>query len=319
MDLESWKKIFILFTSIIIIINWIPIISVYIPSKNETYYEMAILDENNGTQKYYPDETNTVQINKTMNWNIYLNNKMDKVEYTKIKIKFISSNTQEPNVLTKSPSTSEVKYEIDQILSKNQEKITNFSWKITEIINDGENSIIKMIINEKLTQITVLKSEVPNLIMILELWRFDTDQNNFIFTWTNASGTHCVWTQMKINMKDAAPVVQYLNSWIYPDGYPLPNGGEALTSKTLRLYSQITDAETTLGDLTVHISYKSQGGSETSISALYNSEGDYYYIDWPIPADATLGLYDVKVTASDGVNPEVHKDASGMFNINVPK
>jgi len=94
------------------------------------------------------------------------------------------------------------------------------------------------------------------------------------------------------------PTVEWMWAWGVPGGR-LDPGGEIDRGGLVRLYSGVSDVETASSDLSVDISYRPQGGDWTTVGATYSAYWGYWYYDWVIPGDATLGLYDVKVDAED--------------------
>ena len=70
-------------------------------------------------------------------------------------------------------------------------------------------------------------------------------------------------------------------------------------------------------DLTVTIKYKAQDDAEwTSVSAVWESVwNSYWYFDFAIPTDATIGLYDVTVEAYDLDGGFVTSTETGEFTV----
>jgi hypothetical protein len=128
--------------------------------------------------------------------------------------------------------------------------------------------------------------------------------------WQNTIAVSDIFT-----VGNASPSIGWISAWVYPDNYWLVTGGDVARGKTLRIYSGVSDAETPSQDLTVSISYRPQGGEWTTTQASYNPTWDYWYIDWTIPGGATLGLYDVKVDASDPNGGSVSSTVLSQFKV----
>jgi V8-like Glu-specific endopeptidase len=110
------------------------------------------------------------------------------------------------------------------------------------------------------------------------------------------------------------PSVDWIEAWGYPGG-PLAPGGEVSSGSIIRLYSQVSDAETPASDLTVTISYRPQGGSWTTEAAAYCATWNFWYYDWSIPGDATPGLYDAKVDVADPQGGSSSSTELGRFKV----
>jgi len=94
------------------------------------------------------------------------------------------------------------------------------------------------------------------------------------------------------------PSVVYIRVWGVPGGR-LDPGGTIEQGEVVRMYSQVSDVETTSWDLSVNVSYRVQGGDWVTEAATYKADKDFWYMDWTIPMDAPVGLYDVKVDVKD--------------------
>jgi hypothetical protein len=99
--------------------------------------------------------------------------------------------------------------------------------------------------------------------------------------------------------------IQWIRAWGYPGGVRLDPGGTIARGNKVRMCSRVSDPETASSELSVNVSYRVQGGSWITESAIYRADVDYWYVDWVIPFDAATGLYDVKIDVMDsdgGVN-----------------
>jgi hypothetical protein len=116
--------------------------------------------------------------------------------------------------------------------------------------------------------------------------------------------------------KSSDPVISYVHVWGYPGGL-LDPAGSINTGEKVRIYTGITDAETSSDQLTVTIKYKAQADSVWTItSAQWESNyGGYWYYDWTIPGGASLGLYDVTVEVSDGHGGSASTTENGEFTV----
>ena len=114
---------------------------------------------------------------------------------------------------------------------------------------------------------------------------------------------------------NADPVIGYVDAWSYPDNHWITPGGDVSTGRTLRIYSGVSDFEAPSANLVVTISFCQNGVTWITLPSQYNSEWDYWYVDWVIPGDATAGLYDVRVEAEDGGGGYVVSTHSDRFKV----
>ncbi len=131
---------------------------------------------------------------------------------------------------------------------------------------------------------------------------------------TGGSATSIITGQFIVSA-NPKPIIVYVSSWIDPANQLLQQGGNVLYGETIRLYTQISDANTASKNLKVNISYRPQGGSWTTPVASYDPTYDYWYVDWSIPLNATAGLYDVKVDVTNGAGVSSTSTIVGRFNM----
>lgn len=93
-----------------------------------------------------------------------------------------------------------------------------------------------------------------------------------------------------------------------------PVGITTIGSK-VRLYTRVSDLETSVSSLSVSISYKPQGGEWTTEAATYRYKSDWWYLDWVISMDAVTGLYDIKADVEDPDGGYSTKTETGEFRI----
>jgi hypothetical protein len=111
------------------------------------------------------------------------------------------------------------------------------------------------------------------------------------------------------------PAVNFVHVWGYPGGL-LDPAGSINTGQYVRMFADVSDAETASSGLTVYISYKAESDLSWTGPVLASWEplyGGYWYYDWVIPGGASAGLYDVQVEASDGVGGSVLATEFGEF------
>jgi uncharacterized repeat protein (TIGR02543 family) len=136
-------------------------------------------------------------------------------------------------------------------------------------------------------------------------------------TTVTIDGNKAVVASFTSNPTNTNPVINYVHVWGYPGGL-LDPAGSIRTGESIRIFSGVLDAETVSSGLTVHISYKAQSDSSWTGPILASWEplyGGYWYYDWSIPSGASVGLYDVKVEASDPDGGSASLTGTNMFTV----
>jgi hypothetical protein len=109
------------------------------------------------------------------------------------------------------------------------------------------------------------------------------------------------------------PKIEKIGVWGMPDEV---NIGGAPVGHSILISAMVTDPSTPEGGLTVYISYKAQSESKwTKELATSLSGADEYGIFWNIPLDATTGLYDVKVEATNPSGRSTSVTEEGKFRV----
>lgn len=201
MNLKNIKQLIII---IFFILSIIPIISVIInsiPIKQDPFVAMALLDENGKAEQYYPNNINLTN-GDPINFNLYVQNNMEKVIYIMIKIKIQDSGVKLPNSTSCKPSEAQTSYELRRILSNTEIWITPLSFEILDLDVQNEKYLINTImINEEILNLNVTVNKNLNPRLIFEIWIYDDDFKHFSFSWQGLSEIKCAWNQLLLHFK----------------------------------------------------------------------------------------------------------------------
>ena len=184
--------------TVIIILGglWIPYIRPYFPSRDEPFFEFAILGENGKADDYFPNNVPEVYFGEQINWKIYIGNHMGKDEYVSIRLKLLNSTNSAPNSNKCTPSSGPVIHEFTEILDNNETIIIPLSWSINSNENDVEYPNIDSItVNDDLKEVN-LSDNNSSYRVVIELWVYDSNLNTFQFGWETSDGERCAWNQI---------------------------------------------------------------------------------------------------------------------------
>jgi hypothetical protein len=165
-----------------------------IPS--EKFFSLGILGQNNQIEQYFPKNKPEIQINQSMEWNIYLSNNYDEAKYLAIYVKLLNETMNPPNTIACSPSSSPILYSKELIVLKDQEMLLPFNWSLIEYEITDESIIINdLLINDEL--MSGLNINGNRFRIIFELWVFNENTSEFTFNWYDADNVnHCSWNQI---------------------------------------------------------------------------------------------------------------------------
>jgi len=171
-------------------------------NNNDPFLVMAILNKNNETKNYFPNEENLILLNETIKWHIYLHNQPTTSVNMKIKTKIISDIDELPDSINCIPSPRPEIYNIEQKIDGKSIKIIPFYWKITQISHNETHSIIKSIeINEEDIDCEITTSINSDFRIIFELWVNEPDTNSFVFKWKSREESQCIWNYIRFKAK----------------------------------------------------------------------------------------------------------------------
>jgi hypothetical protein len=137
-----------------------------------------------------------------MSWMLYVQNKMPNPQYISLKLKIINSTSIFPNATTLTPSPAHPIFEENLFLLSDQSVKIPFNWTIRKFEqNDEKEKISEFKINDEIYQVSIEGRTGENYHIIFELWTFDINQNQFIFSWIYKEQGRCVWNHIPFNVR----------------------------------------------------------------------------------------------------------------------
>ena len=127
---------------------------------------------------------------------------------------------------------------------------------------------------------------------------------------TSDGGNQDIYVEVTIASGGPPPTITWTRVWTF-DGQTwtrIDGGGNATVGNKVRFCVRTPDATS------VQIAYGPSGNLGSPQTAVYLSSKDYWYVDWDIPLDATLGAYDVQVVASNAHGDTI-EDRLPFFNV----
>lgn len=180
-------------------------------NSNEAFLTMTILGKNMGINDYFPVDNRTISQGERLNWYVTVHNGMDRVEYISIRMKLLNSTQAIPNDILNQPSPASEIFEIRQLVARNSTWTIPLNWTIAEVssTNDGYVTIKAMVLNgQDIANINSASLEGQGFKIVLELWRYDEEIDDFVFAWSPSSSNNIenkmrsIWTQIWFNVKN---------------------------------------------------------------------------------------------------------------------
>ena len=188
------KKFIILTVCItLILLALFPFFIPYLPDRHRDFMSLAVLGENGKTEGYF--QSSSIQYDQSMNWSINVINHRNELAYVSIKVKILSDSMTGPNSINCEASPEPALYEINRILSPEEEWDTTFQWGVTRA-SDNSSWIV---VNSLPVDHQLGYSQSGRYRIVFELWTFEKSVNDFSFGWKNDDEFECVWNQIWFN------------------------------------------------------------------------------------------------------------------------
>lgn len=172
-----------------------------IPKKQDPFVAMALLDEYGKAEQYNPANINFSNGDE-MNFNLFIENKMEKIIYVLIKIKILDTSTELPNSTSCTPSQSPTAYELRRIISISETWITPLSFRILNFdTKDEDHEIKKIMFDENIISYNVTINNNLDPRLLFELWIYDSEIDDFSFSWMGLTEEKCAWNQLIFYIK----------------------------------------------------------------------------------------------------------------------
>ena len=150
----------------------------------ERFLSISTLGSNETAENYYPNGESTIAVGDTMKWYMNVYNHMGQTEYLSIRMKLINSSQPTPDESSYLQDQQVPIFRLDRVVEDNSRWIEPLTWSIAGMNQDIDQISIKSLsvngVNvDNLNTTTVRGKEFR---IILELWRYDTEAQNFVFS-----------------------------------------------------------------------------------------------------------------------------------------
>jgi hypothetical protein len=126
---------------------------------------------------------------------------MNSIQYVEVKVKLANLTMASPNDTTVEPSPIASLVEFQRVIANNETWEFPLSWAINDAYGEGDMIYIRgmTVNNESITPLDTGAQLGGNFRIIIELWTFNPDQNNFVFGWSDNGARRCAWLQFWFN------------------------------------------------------------------------------------------------------------------------
>jgi hypothetical protein len=206
-------------------------IGTFLPSYEEHFFTMAILDENKRAEHYYPNNNSSINNNTTIRWNIHIFNDMKDAQDVSIKVKVINSTQIAPNDFMHQPAQATVLAEFFLHLDDKTSQLIPYSWSFPEVFySHNLVSIPFFVVNDEMIKMNESAISDGSFRMIFELWVYNKQTEEYGFSWKsgNEDRSLSLWMMFYVPLPEAFRSLFYdgfesgtTSAWTRVTGNPL--------------------------------------------------------------------------------------------------
>ncbi|HKU49628.1 MAG TPA: hypothetical protein VJP79_06735, partial [Nitrososphaera sp.] len=151
----------------------------------------------------YPSSNSFVSEGDTLDWNVQLYNHMGEAEYIEARVKLLNATQYGPDEENHLPSPTGHIYKESMILADNATATLPLNIMLKDIEQEGGDSKINSIVinGMEFNSLEVSNDESKSFRFVIELWRYDTRYENFVYTWPSGPESESAWNQIRIQVK----------------------------------------------------------------------------------------------------------------------
>ncbi len=166
------------------------------PPAYEQFASVSVLDANLGTISYFPGNTSKVQLGQVITWEIQLYNHVGSTQLFLVDVKLSNETIPGPVASTNQPSAGTVVFQATKATLNNETWIFPLQWSVANFTRAGLATITNMQVNNQTSSVNVSAISGRNFRMVVELWTYDVQNHNFLFSFRSGGTVESVWGQL---------------------------------------------------------------------------------------------------------------------------
>ena len=174
------------------------------PTPQERYITLSTTGSDMTTRSLYPESSSRIGQGETLNWNVHTFNHMGETQYIAIRVKLLNATQLSPDEVRHVPSPADHIYEERLVLADNESVVTPLAitLKDVQVFRDSSAQMRALTINGKdIDGLDVSNFNSNGFRFIIELWRYDVVQEDFVYSWSSGLESESAWNQIRIALK----------------------------------------------------------------------------------------------------------------------
>ncbi len=197
-DREPIIAFFIIITVLTSSVVWVSLN----PRPSEQFMAIFTLGENGMAEHYYPNDNPNLNLQEPLQWYVGVYNHMNSIELISIRFKLINTTLPAPDDQTHTPSSAPAFTEIHRLLLNNETWMIPIAWEITNASFVGDSVVINSLSMNGApitSNLAVSAQGGRNFRIIIELWTFEPETQQYEFGWRTENETRVAWNQIWFN------------------------------------------------------------------------------------------------------------------------
>lgn len=177
--------------------------AVQTPSPREQFITLATTGSDMTVRSIYPDRDPFIESGETLNWNVRIHNRMGETEYVAFRVKLLNATQFGPDDARHLPSPVRHIYEDRVVIADGASATMPLSISLGNVEVAGGKEIIRSLtINDReISGLDVSNADSKTFRFIIELWRYDSKFEDFVFSWPSGPESESTWNQIRIQVK----------------------------------------------------------------------------------------------------------------------
>ena len=193
-ELVSAYLIFLVLTSVV---AWVAAN----PPRVEEFSAISVLGETMNATNYFPNNATSVRLNQQMSWEVQVYNHMGNVQLYRVKVSVANTTINGlpagPNATSHTPSQGNTLLQTYRVLLNGETWNLPLQWSITQETNAaGITTIQAMRVNNSPVPVGISAVSGKSFRIVIELWSYDTETHDFIFSFTGDGVLSSVFNQI---------------------------------------------------------------------------------------------------------------------------
>ena len=191
---KEFATLYLVFLSLTTLVAWVNAN----PPKAEQFASVSVLGPSKTAAQYFPNNSSQIKTGEVINWYIQVYNHMESAELFFLNIKIGNQSlTDTPNAPTNTPSAGFTILQSYQVVLNNDTWIVPLQWWVVNNTINGNSVVIGALQVNTSTAPAIGISAVfgKNFRIIIELWSYDVQLHEFLFSFRSGGVVYSLWNQ----------------------------------------------------------------------------------------------------------------------------